>query len=187
MMANVGYIVVNAADQLIYRQMVDAELDEIFMENLPERGAARPRRQAALKALRSGDIFHVHGVDHLAQDLPELRQIVENLIVRGVTVKFYKEWLTFDGSDNPIQNLQRNLLKVFADFQRGSSDLATEDAEEKKQSAATRGRRGRQSTKLGMKDIQEIRARVSRGANKSALAREYGISRPTLYAILTDK
>lgn len=186
-MANVGYIVVNAADQHIYRQMVDAELDEIFMENLPERAAPRPRRQAALKSLRSGDTLHVHGIEHLAPELPELRQVVENLIVRGVTVKFYKEWLTFDGSDSPIQKLQRNMLKVLAEFNRDMPAEETEPAEPKKAQTEARNRRGRQSTKLGMKDIQEIRARVSRGANKSALAREYGISRPTLYAILSDK
>jgi hypothetical protein len=111
-----------------------------------------------------------------------LRRIIEGLIGRGVSVKFYKEALFFDGADEPTQNIQRQMLRMLADFQYTHAQALIEE----EKASSLYGRRVGASMKLGARDIQEIRARVSRGANKSALAREFGISRPTLYSILVD-
>jgi DNA invertase Pin-like site-specific DNA recombinase len=135
-----------------------------------------------LKTLKAGEGLHVYSIDHLASDLAELRRIIEGLISRGVSVKFYKEALLFDGADEPTQNIQRQMLKLLADFQFTHAQALLEE----EKASNLYGRRVGASMKLGARDIQEIRSRVSRGANKSALAREFGISRPTLYSILVD-
>jgi DNA invertase Pin-like site-specific DNA recombinase len=180
-MANLGYIIESAASENIHRQMLEAGLDEIYVENTPVGGVRRPLLKAALKNLKKGDSLHMHSIDQLARDLSDLRHIIEVLNERGVSIRFYKEGLTFDGTDDPVQTLQKRMLAILTDFQQSYiQDLI----EEEKQSALVHGRRAGVSTKLRVRDIQDIRSRVSRGANKSALAREYGISRPTLYSIL---
>jgi DNA invertase Pin-like site-specific DNA recombinase len=162
--------------------MRDAGLDEVFTEHFGYRCAKRPQLKLLLKTLKTGDRLHVHGIDHLASDLTELRRIIEGLISRGVSVKFYKEALFFDGADEAAQNLQRHILGLLADFQCNHTQALLEE----ERVSNLYGKRVGASMKLGAREIQEIRARVSRGANKSALAREFGISRPTLYSILVD-
>ena len=43
-----------------------------------------------IKFVREGDIIHVHDLSRLGRNIKELRNLIDELINKGVTVKFHK-------------------------------------------------------------------------------------------------
>lgn len=182
----VGYIRVSSVDQNVARQeeaLKDFDLDEIFIDRASGRDVERPQLQAALKHLRKGDTLVVASMDRLARNLDDLRKLVKDLTTRGVEVKFLKESLTFTGEDSPMSNLLLSMLGSFAEFERA---LIRERQREGIAIAKSKGvYRGRKPT---LNDARVIELQAKDNANgrkgRSGLAREYGISRETLYKYL---
>ncbi|WP_263771652.1 recombinase family protein [Propionivibrio soli] len=102
-------------------------------------GEPRPHRRAALEYLKEGDTLHVPSMDHLADDLGDLRDVVAELVARGVTVQFHKENFTFPAQDAPTTSVLVNLLNAVAEFERRGDTLTP--------SAATAGNRPPPSTR----------------------------------------
>jgi len=73
------------------------------------------------------------------------------------------------------------MLGAFAEFER---TLIKERQREGIAAAKAQGKKLGAPAKLTPEQADEIRARVEQGADKSKLAQEYGISRPTLYKLL---
>ncbi|MDE5124832.1 recombinase family protein [Paenibacillus larvae subsp. larvae] len=134
-----------------------------------------------MRHAREGDTVVVHSMDRLARNLDDLRKLVQSLTERGVRVEFIKENLTFTGEDSPMATLMLSIMGAFAEFERA---LIRERQREgillAKQRGAYRGRK----RALSRETIAEIRRKVQAGETKAALAREYGISRETLYRYL---
>jgi DNA invertase Pin-like site-specific DNA recombinase len=138
----------------------------------------RPQLQAALDYLREGDVLVVHSMDRLARNLDDLRKIVLGLTQRGVIVEFEKEHLTFTSEDNAMSNLLLNVMGAFAEFERSLiRERQREGIALAKKAGVYRGRK----PSLTLERVQELRRRVAAGDNRTALAREFGISRQTLY------
>lgn len=181
---NVGYVRVSSAGQNTERQLADVELDLTFTDKVSGKDVDRPELTRCLNHLRAGDVLHVHSIDRLARNLKDLQNIVEQLTGEGVTVKFYKENLTFDASNSsPMQRLMMQMMGAFAEFER---TLIKERQREGIQAAKARGQKLGAPSKLSIEQTQEIKIKSEQGADKSKLAAEYGISRPTLYKILAN-
>lgn len=120
-MANIGYIRVSTTDQNTSRQLSDLtiELDKIFEEKVS--GATREREQlkALIDYVRDGDTVYVHSIDRLGRSLIDLKNIIEELKIKGVTVIFVKNGLEFNASQsNSTHELMFNILASFAQFER---------------------------------------------------------------------
>jgi DNA invertase Pin-like site-specific DNA recombinase len=136
---------------------------------------------ALLAFVRDGDTVVVHSMDRLARNLEDLRRLVRELTVRRVRVEFVKEGLTFTGEDTPMATLLLSVMGAFAEFERA---LIRERQREGIALAKRRGvYRGRKKA-LSETQAKAVRERVRAGEAKAALAREYGISRETLYQYL---
>ena len=136
-----------------------------------------------LSYIREGDTLVVHSLDRLGRSLDDLRKLVTDLNSRGVVVKFLKENLTFagDDSDTSLSKLMFNMLGAFAEFERS---LIRERQREGIAAAKKKGvYRGRKPS-LNADQASDLRNRVASGEKKAALAREFGISRETLYQYL---
>lgn len=181
---NVGYIRVSSVGQNTERQLKDIALDKIFEEKVSGKDANRPALTDCLSHLREGDILHIHSIDRLARNLKDLQQIVESLTIKGVTVKFHKENLTFDpsGSANPMQTLMFQMLGAFAEFER---TLTNERRREGMAIAKANGVKMGAPSKLSSDQVQEIKKLVADGGDKSAIAKQFGVSRPTLYKLIS--
>jgi DNA invertase Pin-like site-specific DNA recombinase len=120
-------------------------------------------------------------MDRLARNLDDLRSIVQTLTQRGVCIEFIKENLKFSGDDSPMAILMLSVMGAFAEFERSLiSERQREGIALAKQRGAYRGRK----RSLSDTDIVFLRQRIQNGEKKAKVAREFGISRETLYQYL---
>jgi DNA invertase Pin-like site-specific DNA recombinase len=120
-------------------------------------------------------------MDRLARNLDDLRALVQGLTRKGVRVEFIKESPVFTGEDSPIANLMLSVMGAFAEFERA---LIRERQRKEIALAQQRGvYKGRKKT-LNPERAAELVERASGGVPKVVLARDYGISRETVYQYL---
>jgi DNA invertase Pin-like site-specific DNA recombinase len=146
-------------------------------------GHQRPELERLLAFVREGDTVVVHSMDRLARNLDDLRRIVQGLTQRGVRMEFVKEGLTFTGEDSPMANLMLSVMGAFAEFERALiRERQREGIVLAKQRGAYRGRK----KSLNSEQIAELKRRVAAGDQKTLVARDFGISRETLYQYLRE-
>ena len=178
----VGYIRVSSVGQNPGRQLGGVEVDRVFTDTVSGKSADRPQLQAMLAYVRDGDTVIVHSMDRLARNLDDLRRLVRELTGRGVAVQFVKEQLTFTAEDAPMATLLLSVLGAFAEFERA---LIRERQLEGIALAKARGAYKGRKPSLTAGEAQTLRARAAAGEPKAGLAREFGISRQTLYSYLS--
>jgi DNA invertase Pin-like site-specific DNA recombinase len=177
----IGYIRVSTIDQHVERQLEGISLDRTFIDKASGKDTKRPQLDLMMSYARDGDTVVVHSMDRLARNLDDLRRIVHTLTGKGVKVEFVKEHLTFTGEDSPMAGLLLSVMGAFAEFERA---LIKERQREGIALARRRGAyKGRKKT-LSQEAIAKLRERLTAGASKAQLAREFGISRQTLYEYL---
>jgi len=180
----IGYIRVSTLDQNTERQLDGVELDKKFTDKASGKDTKRPQLQAALDYLRDGDVLVVHSMDRLARNLDDLRRIVLGLAERGVVVEFAKEHLTFTGESNAMSKLLLSVMGAFAEFERSLiRERQREGIALAKKAGVYKGRK----PSLTVERVEQLCARVAAGEKKAALAREFGISRETLYCYLEKR
>lgn len=174
----VGYQRVSTVDQNTARQLDGVELDKVFTDKASGKDTKRPELSRALEYVREGDTFVVHSMDRLARNLEDLRRIVRELTGKGVRVEFVKESLAFTGEDSAMNTLLLSMLGAVAEFERS---MILERQREGIALAKAAGKyRGRKAALTGER-AAELRARLAGGDSVASLAREFGISRQTVY------
>ena len=177
----VGYTRVSSLDQNLDRQLDGIALDKTFPDSVSGKDTQRPQLEALLGFVRDGDTVIVHSMDRLARNLDDLRAIVRTLTARGVRVEFVKEQLTFTGDDSPMATLLLSVMGAFAEFERALiRERQREGIALAKQRGAYRGRRKALTTE----QIEQLARRAAAGEPKSTLAREFNVSRETVYQYL---
>jgi DNA invertase Pin-like site-specific DNA recombinase len=177
----IGYIRVSTLDQQTERQLDGVALDQTFTDKASGKDTTRPQLELLLRFARRGDTIIVHSMDRLARNLDDLRRIVHTLTGKGVRIEFVKEHLAFTGDDSPMASLLLSVMGAFAEFERA---LIHERQREGIALAKQRGvYRGRKKA-LSAAAVTELRARIAAGISKTKVAREFGISRQTLYQYL---
>ncbi len=174
----VGYQRVSTIDQNIERQLDGVELDKLFTDKASGKDTNRPELMRAVEYLRDGDTLVVHSMDRLARNLEDLRRIVRELTGNGVRVEFVKESLTFTGDDSPMNTLLLSMLGAVAEFERS---MILERQREGIALAKAAGKYKGRKAALTEEQADELRARLARREPVSGLAREYGISRQSVY------
>ena len=180
----IGYIRVSAFDQNPDRQLEGVEVDRIFMDKASGKKIQREQLKELMSFVREDDTVFIHSMDRLARNLDDLRRIVQDLTGRGVRVEFIKENLSFTGEDSPMANLMLSVMGAFAEFERALiRERQREGIALAKQRGAYRGRK----RALSDADIVVLKSRVAAGEKKAPVARDFGISRETLYQYLRLK
>ncbi|MGE4193315.1 MAG: recombinase family protein [Pseudodesulfovibrio sp.] len=181
MSKHIGYIRVSTVDQNTDRQLDGVDLDKRYEDKISGASTKRPQLQACLDYLRDGDTLHVHSMDRLARSMRDIEDLVKELTGRGITVRFHKEGWTFSGKMDATQTLLFQMLGAVSQFER--SIIRERQAEGIAKAKAAGKYKGRKPT-LSPEQVQEIKEKVAAGAEKKALAQEYGVSRQTLYRVL---
>lgn len=177
----IGYVRVSSGDQNPERQLEHLNVDRIFTDKASGKDTGRPQLQALLAYAREGDTIVVHSMDRLARNVDDLRRIVQSENKRGISVEFVKENLRFTGEDAPLANLMLSVLGAVAQFER---ELLRERQREGIAIAKQQGKYHGRKKALSAEVVIELKRRVTSGEKKAVLAREYGVSRETLYHYL---
>lgn len=180
----IGYIRVSTVDQNTQRQLEGISLDKVFEDKASGKDTKRPALADPLQFVREGDTVIVHSMDRLARNLDDLRRIVKELTQKGVKVKFIKESLIFTGEDSPMSNLLLSVMGVFAEFERA---LIRERQMEGIAIAKKNGKYKGRKKSLSSDQIKTLKQRIAQGDKKAELAREFKVSRETLYQYLKGK
>ncbi len=161
-------------------QLDQVPLDKVFTDKASGKDTKRPELDALLSFVREGDTVVVHSMDRLARNL-DLRSLVQKLTKRGIRIEFIKEHLMFTGEDSPMANLMLLVMGAFAEFERALiRERQREGIELAKQRGAYRGRK----KSLNSEQVAEMKLRIAEGQQKTQVARDFGISRETLYQYL---
>jgi DNA invertase Pin-like site-specific DNA recombinase len=174
----VGYQRVSTVDQNTARQLDGVELDKVFIDKASGKDTNRPELARALEYVREGDVLVVHSMDRLARNLEDLRRIVRELTGKGVRVEFVKESLAFTGEDSAMNTLLLSMLGAVAEFERS---MILERQREGIALAKAAGKYTGRKAALTITQANELRQRLAGGESVSSLARDYGVSRQTVY------
>ena len=112
-----------------------------------------------------------------------MRRIVTDLTGRGVTVEFVKNQLRFTGEADPMGKLMLTMLGAFGEFER---ELLRERQREGIAIAKTKGVYKGRARALTPEEATELVALARDGMPKAELARQYGVSRETVYAYIRE-
>ena len=177
----IGYVRVSTIWQNHERQLDGIELDRCFIDKASGKTVDRPQLDELLAYVREGDSVLVHSMDRLARNVDDLRKLVQTLTNQNIKVEFLKEGLSFTGEESPMSQLLLSVMGAFAQFERS---LIKERQMEGITIAKNKGLyRGRKKC-LTQEQVEEIKARVDKGDKKSHVARDFGISRETLYTYM---
>jgi DNA invertase Pin-like site-specific DNA recombinase len=178
----IGYVRVSSADQNTEHQLEGMEIDRVYTDKASGKDTHRPKLADAIDYLRDGDTLIVHSMDRLARNTEDLLRLVREVTEKGATVEFLKEKLTFNGhADDPISHLMLSMLGAFAQFER---TLIRERQREGIELAKAKGVYKGRKAALTAEQAAQLQARVTEGETKAAVARNFGISRETLYQYL---
>jgi DNA invertase Pin-like site-specific DNA recombinase len=177
----IGYVRVSTFDQNPERQLDGVQVVRVFTDKASGKDIQRPELERLLSFVREGDTVVVHSMDRLARNLDDLRRVVHSLAERGVRMEFVKEGLTFTGEDSPMATLMLSVMGAFAEFERALiRERQREGIALAKQRGAYRGRK----KSLNSEQIAILKQRIEAGEQKALVARDFSISRETLYQYL---
>jgi DNA invertase Pin-like site-specific DNA recombinase len=182
----IGYIRVSKVDG---SQITDLQRDSLIAagvapEHIYEDKASgkldvRPGLQAALKALRKGDIFVVWKLDRLGRDLRHLVNTVHDLEAKGVGFKVLSGQGASIDTTTPAGKLVFSIFAGLAEFER---ELISERTKAGLASARARGRTGGAPYKMTVAKLRLAMAAMGQPeTNVESLCKELGITRQTLY------
>jgi DNA invertase Pin-like site-specific DNA recombinase len=188
----IGYTRVSKADG---RQKTDLQFDalieagvnptNIYEDLASGRKDDRPDLAACLKALRSGDTLVVWKLDRLGRSLKHLVEIIEDLNKREIGLKV----LTGKGASiDTTTATGRLIFAIFAALAEYEHELISERTKAGLASARARGIKGGRRPKMTPAKVRLAQTALKDpDTNVSALCRELGITRQTLYRHLSPQ
>lgn len=181
---HIGYARVSTDDQILDLQ-IDAlqahGCEPIYQEHASGKNADRPELEHALKALRKGDALVVWRLDRLGRSLADLVRIVNDLEGRGIGFVSLTEQIN---TGSPAGKLVFHLFASLAEFER---NLIRERTMAGLKSARARGKSGGRPVKITEKDLVMVKALMAdRNNNVGDIAKRFGVSRSTLYRIVSE-
>jgi len=178
-----NYVRVSTVGQNSERQLLDVACDRQYADTCSGKNKERPQLQAMLLNLRAGDHVNVHELSRLARNTKDLLSIVEEILYAGASIQFHKENLRFTPciEADPFQKLMLTMLGAISTFER---DLMLERQREGIAIAKAKGKYKGKQCRFSPAELAEIKERFAKATNKSALARELGVSRPHLYKLV---
>lgn len=176
---DVGYKRVSSVDQNPERQLEGYLLDKVFIEYASGNSMKRPVLLQMMEYVRDDDTVIVHSMDRLGRNIRELLKVIDDLVAKGVTVKFIKENLSFNGDDSALSRLLLTMLAAVAEFELSIiKERQREGIAIAKKAGKYKGRKSALNTEA-VKQLSEIIG--NKRQTKAQIATQFGISVNTLY------
>lgn len=179
----VGYVRVSTVEQNESRQletMKKHNVERIFQEKVSAKDTNRLELQAMLDFVREGDTIVIHDFSRLARSTKDLLELVELLESKKVKLISNKENID---SSTPTGRLMLTMIGAINEFERANM---LERQREGIAIAKAKGKyKGRKEVKINNFETHYKRY-ITREVNKSQLAKELGVSRPTLDKLISE-
>lgn len=151
----------------------------MFHDRMSGARAVRPGLAEALAYLRDGeDVLVVARLDRLGRSLPDALRTVKELADRGIGLEALDVQLDTSTASG---KMMLTLLLALAEWER---DLLRERTMEGVARARAVGRQPGPKPKLDEERTAAVCAAVAGGQSVAAVARAFGVSRPTVYKAL---
>lgn len=183
-MAAIAYVRVSSADQNEARQ-IDAlkkyNIDKWFKEKVSGKNMDdRKQLRDMLDWVREGDTVYVHDFSRLARSTKDLLTITERLSAKQVHLVSLKENLD---TSTATGKLMLTMIAAINEFER--QNLLERQAEGIALAKARGAYKGRK--RINVKDFGPFYSRyMLREISKSGIAKELGISRPTVDRLIKE-
>lgn len=179
----IGYARVSSQGQSLDNQverLTNTGCEKLFTEKYSGAKSDRKQLQAALDFVREGDALVVTKLDRLARSAVDLGQIARKLESKDVDLVVLDQQID---TTTPTGKLMFTLIGAFAEFER---DLIRERCQEGIAKAKDRGVKFGRRPKLTAKQIEQLKAEFKANEiGRGELAEKYGISRPSLYRLVS--
>jgi DNA invertase Pin-like site-specific DNA recombinase len=174
-----GYARVSTAQQNPARQLEALRgVDQLFLDEASGAAVARPELDKLTDYARRGDVVRVKSPDRLARSTMELLTIIGRFRDKGVAVEFVDNPEL--STDTPHGEFTLTILAAVAQLERATiRERQLEGIALAKERGVYKGRK----PAFNAEQAAELVARLDAGVGVSQLAREYGVSRQTVYNV----
>ena len=182
-MSKVAYVRVSTAEQNEARQreaLAVRGIDKWFIEKASGKNTDRPEFQKMLDWVREGDTIFIHDLSRIARSTKDLLDLLDVLREKGVALVSGKESID---TSTATGKLLVTMVAAINEFERANL------LERQKEGIAIAKREGKYKGRkaVTVPDLPRHYERYQRReVSKAALARELGISRPTLDRLFSD-
>ncbi|MDP1453925.1 recombinase family protein [Peribacillus frigoritolerans] len=180
---NIAYIRVSTVEQNEARQVQAMKLyniDKVYHEKVSAKNIERPKLQEMLDFVREGDTIYVADFSRLARSTKDLLELVELLESKGVQLVSIKENID---TSTATGRLMLKMISAINDFER--ENMLERQREGIAIAKAAGKYKGRKEVSIPDFDKQYQRY-IIRELSKSQLAKELGVSRPTLDKLIKE-
>lgn len=188
---NIAYIRVSTVDQNEQRQIEGLkkfQIDKYFTEKISGKDTNRPELKNMMEFVREGDTVYVHDFSRLARSTKDLLEIVEKLNQKKVHLVSNKEAID---SSTPQGKLMLTMIGAIYEFERVNmlerqrEGIQIKKEQDKELPPEKRTYKGRKA--VSVQNFSDHYARYQRReVSKVQLAKELGISRPTLDKLIAE-
>ncbi len=180
---NIAYIRVSTVEQNEARQveaMKQYKIDKVYQEKVSAKNTDRPKLQEMLDFAREGDTIYVADFSRLARSTKDLLELVELLESKGVQLVSIKENID---TSTATGRLMLKMISAINDFERENMlERQREGIAIAKAEGKYKGRK-----EVAIQDFEKHYQRyMNREVSKSQLAKELGVSRPTLDKLIKE-
>lgn len=178
-MAKVGYARVSTKEQRLEVQLEKLkDCDKIYEEKLSGTDGKRPKLQECLDYVREGDILVVTRLDRLARSTLHLCEIAKLLQRKGVSLVVIDQSIDTGTSSG---RLLFNMLGAIAQFE---TEIRAERQAEGIRKALSKGVKFGRKSVLNTDQVTELKRKRQEGVTISALMKEFGIGKVSVYNYL---
>lgn len=181
--ANLGYVRVSTVEQNEARQVEALEkrgIDKWFIEKVSGKNMDRPKLREMLDYAREGDTVLIHDLSRISRNLADLLTLLKDFERRGISLVSLHESID---TSTPMGKLTLSIIGAINEFERANL------LERQREGIAIAKRAGKYKGRKPA-EVADIAAVyhdwVTRHKSKAQLARENGISRPTLDRLLRE-
>ena len=182
-MSKAAYVRVSTAEQNEARQreaLAVRGIDKWFIEKASGKNTDRQEFQKMLDWVREGDTIYIHDLSRIARSTKDLLDLLDVLREKGVALVSGKESID---TSTATGKLLVTMVAAINEFERANL------LERQKEGIAIAKREGKYKGRkaVTVPDLPRHYERYQRReVSKAALARELGISRPTLDRLFSD-
>ena len=181
---NIGYVRVSTVEQNEARQLESLkgyDIDRWYTEKVSGKDLNRPELQKMLDFAREGDTIFIHDFSRISRSVKDLLSLIDLLEAKKVHLVSVKENLD---TSTPAGRLMLTMIGAINEFER--ANLLERQAEGIAIAKAKGKYKGRKAIEINEAFIEGYNKYLARKLSKSALAKELGISRPTLDKLINE-